>query len=165
MRKKKKYYKVLTSDMKSVVSYFKDVRAADLDVQYVLDQWVTPKWKYSRLFVFNSIENVRYFISSNSNHVCCQPRIFEVEVKNPRKNGLFIMWVQDALVTFKMSLNNKRDKKCLEVIGSLFAVSRLCSGKKKKKNKSRANPCFFQNVHQNFFVSVSIVTLLSSISF
>ena len=111
MRKKKKYYKVLTSDMKSVVSYFKDVRAADLDVQYVLDQWVTPKWKYSRLFVFNSIENVRYFISSNSNHVCCQPRIFEVEVKNPRKNGLFIMWVQDALVTFKMSLNNKRDKK------------------------------------------------------
>lgn len=78
----KKYYKVVSKDMWSARTCW-SIDDVHLSIRYKLNEWVYPKIKYTDLMVFEFIEDAQFFKGFYE-------RIFECEVKNPRKQGNLI---------------------------------------------------------------------------
>ena len=72
-----KYYKVVNSQMSSCRLWWRQWR-----VKYVINQWVRPHIKYSKLFVFSDLRQARRFCFSSET-------IYECKVKNPIKTAPF----------------------------------------------------------------------------
>lgn len=70
------YYKVVREDMESMVKL-----PDDFKVTYKIGEWVEPKVKNTKLFVFDSFQMAAEFISSHNTYRA----IYECEVKNPGK--------------------------------------------------------------------------------
>jgi len=75
----KKFYKVTDLQLKSINN-----TGNRFCVQYIINKWVKPVLKYSKLFVFNDIKQIK-LLQQSQNIISTQYRLFECEVKNPRK--------------------------------------------------------------------------------
>jgi len=86
-----KFYKVTDSLLRSA-----DNQCNEFYVQYIMNEWVKPVLKYSKLFVFNNLKSAITFasfcetffpknLSAKLFYGYKEMRIFECEVKNPRK--------------------------------------------------------------------------------
>ena len=80
-----KYYKVVFETNGRLESYARVVRNGSFGVEYKIDQWVIPKFKHTKLYVFDSIENATEWLHQDSGPDKCV-RLFECHVKNPVKN-------------------------------------------------------------------------------
>lgn len=111
---KKVYYKVLTDTLQSVIA-----NNTLLSVEYRIGEWVKPNVEGTDLMVFNTLQAAQDFRES-----CYYQRIFECEVKNPRKRGVFVFWndVKYGKQLPQSILNlislKKRKKKYLDKIDS-----------------------------------------------
>lgn len=109
--KSKIYYKICRkkpSDRIFCYNYYSAV-AFYIGIQYILDQWVEPSIPGTNLMVFDSIDHAKMCKKKYSfwkNHV-----IFECEVKNPSKKGLFLSTVHQIYNLEKIAKLRKNKKK------------------------------------------------------
>lgn len=119
------YYKVVSSDLKSVVAknYY-------LSVQYKIGEWVRPNIAYTDLMVFENLRSAKIFMDEYQDQ-----RLFECYIKNPRKTGIFCHWlhvrygITTPLQIEKMISIKKKKKKYTNLIkdkipkGTIFCSS------------------------------------------
>ena len=112
---KKKYYKVLSDGLTSAVTEF------PLKVKYTLNEWVRPNIPGSHLFVFDSLQKAKNFCGHSSKD------IYECEVKNPQKLGVFMDYfvlTKDILCEILKLKNNKKKYRHkivdIEPLGTVF---------------------------------------------
>lgn len=105
MSKKKEYYKVVTNDLKSIIT---STTSTVYGVQYKVGEYVEPILQNTQLFVFNDYESAVQF-TSKIYRIYCR-RIFKCKIKNPSKITLYIAncWSDKLL---NKILKIKRDKK------------------------------------------------------
>ncbi|MCB0448437.1 MAG: hypothetical protein KDD03_13200 [Gelidibacter sp.] len=90
----KKYYKVVTKDMESVIMNPKTSYESwrnDFCIKYVIGEWIKPKMEGTSIMVFDDLRAAKKFRSAEFN----ARKIFECEVKNPRRQG-FITNLSDV---------------------------------------------------------------------
>jgi hypothetical protein len=109
--KSKIYYKICSKKPSNRIycyDYYSAV-AFSIGIQYILDKWVEPKIQGTNLMVFDSIENAKKCKKKYhfwKNHV-----IFECEVKNPSKKGLFLPTVNQIYGLEKIAKLRRNKKK------------------------------------------------------
>ena len=106
----KKYYKVVSDDIKSCTSLWKKDLSPIFIKQYAIGEWTTPEIGTS-LFVFSNLGSAKSFVSNN--HMC---RIFEVEVIEPtiRKGIFFNIWnrsLESSILYLNNIFQRKQQKK------------------------------------------------------
>jgi len=106
----KKYYKVLTPDLKSISTTWLNNKEKDkLAVQYHINQWVYPNpgFEGSNLMVFDDLDSVHGFVTFNNlqKYAVC-----ECKVKNPRKIGIFLhlMLISELNAILRKKKNKKK---------------------------------------------------------
>ena len=80
----KKYYKVVDPHLKSS-RIWGTIGNQQLETQYSVGNWTYPNVKNTNLMVFDTLKQARDFKSYYSDE-----KIFECEIKNPRKIGTLI---------------------------------------------------------------------------
>jgi len=121
----KTYYKIVSKDLKSIVSINLDT-PDEYVVQYCVNRFVEPKLKGTSLFVFDTLKNVKRFFSPPWVHGE-RYIIYEAEVKNPKQIGLFSSycnWVYLAeLLELKRSKKKWSHKTSVPPTGTVFCSS------------------------------------------
>lgn len=104
---KKKYYKVTNCTNHSARATF--IESLEARVLYKIDQWVYPNIKNSDLMVFETLECATNFAKGGGD------KIYECEVKNPRKKGIININNFDWIDIFKALKLKKQKKKFLHL--------------------------------------------------
>ena len=100
------YYKVVSFNMKSAyVSYIGVNNSEKFAITYKLNSWVEPILSGSKLMVFDSLKNAQDFMVSWGSY------IYECEVKNPSKKGIFVEGTPDIYEDINIILDLKNKKK------------------------------------------------------
>lgn len=96
-----KYYKVVTKDLLSYIDtqYALSMQNEKFIIQYKIGEFVKPKIPNSQLFVFNSLEEAQQWHMRGL-------RLFECEVKNPRKAKICPVWL--PMEEFWKLIKNKK---------------------------------------------------------
>jgi len=82
-RQPKKYYKSLTDSLKSAL--YKSGLPREVAVQYKEGEFVKPNIAGTQLMVWDNLKKAQQF----KREWCFEGSVWEVEVKNPRKTGIF----------------------------------------------------------------------------
>jgi len=89
---KKIYYKVCDVTSGELYSYAKyniDLIDKSLCVHYIVDQWVYPNVKNTKLMVFKTLEDLQNFLNEDLDEQDGY-KIYECEVINPTNKSIFI---------------------------------------------------------------------------
>ena len=143
MTKKKTYYKIVTSDLKSLGAINVSRLPEKFWLQYFVDEWTKPI-PGTDLFVFTSLNAAKYFYkdynlaSSARTHKYnrTRSRCFLVQVKNPRKKGLFCFRIDWLMIEMRKRLNKKKYINNLQYLISAHGVPMgtiFCSAVKLEK--------------------------------
>lgn len=105
------YYKVLTQELKSVISRNGPLEdrfiTENLIIQYKINEWIKPKIKYTKLMVFDNLDDAKYFTRGT------QLIIYECKIKNPSKNGPFAIFYHNLASTVMQYIKIAKNKKKL----------------------------------------------------
>lgn len=123
------YYKCVTSDLKSSNANYPSIKEINLLViQYKIGEFVKPLIKGTRLFVFDSLDNVKLFVGDQIESENRKIRIFECEVKNPKSNPKLYRFFSDAINVLKKKKSKKKIPKIYEYNYSMYRnISIGCS--------------------------------------
>lgn len=108
----KKYYKVVRGNMESARAYW-TINGIYLPVKYKLNKWVYPNLKHTDLMVFKYLSNAKAFMGPNE-------RLFECEVKTPRKQGnlIYDSNISVSRVVLEIIKNRQQKKKWTHLVAS-----------------------------------------------
>jgi hypothetical protein len=104
------YYKITDIWLRSFLNIHPDIWG-DRDfkswsVQYKIGEFVTPQQPNSKLYVFKTLEDAKYFVRHFGQE---RFHIYSCEVKNPSKN-ILLVWYSN-IYDFKRLWNNIKNKK------------------------------------------------------
>jgi len=103
MSKNKKFYKVVSKDLGSSNTCNDKFR-----IQYVINKWIKPKLKHSKLFVFCDLRTARCYRIG-------EERIFECEVKDPARIK-YACYTEKAFEKFWKSVKQHKKRPCSTII-------------------------------------------------
>ncbi len=102
-----KFYKIVRRNSTKLLSLAK-VLPQNLEVEYKVNQWITPKHKKSKLFVFNELESATKYLK-----LCnlLDAELYECQVINPQKEILILEAAATKIPTvFQTFWENPREK-------------------------------------------------------
>jgi len=109
----KRYYKVVSPDLQSCrlnSKFMENDTIKNFTVQYEIDEWVYPRLKHSKLFVFSDLHSALSFIMGIEYQ---KDQIYECEIKNPTRAYVVIsVWTSNLrnkiINVWKLRKNKKR---------------------------------------------------------
>jgi len=102
----KQYYKVVTTNLTSAMAAHKYI-PPEFVVQYIKGQFVEPRVPKTKLMVFTDLQAAKDFANNWLPNMFYGHQIWQVEVKNPQKTGIYIyglQWLIDH-IDFKSKIN------------------------------------------------------------
>lgn len=126
------YYKVLTQELKSVISRNRPLEdrfiTENLIIQYKINEWTYPKVNGTNLMCFSKLSSAKDFINKLGWRI--NVKIFKCTVKGARKKGFFVSaWVLDICFVEKLYKQKRMRKKitCADYRECLYPNTVFCS--------------------------------------